>query len=584
MKCTTDPDHPAVIEGDSVLTYDGLRTRVTRLARRISVLAAGTDDVVALYLPRGTDLVVAATAALTAGVAYLALDTDQPTARSRALVEGAGAKLVITRAALADQVAVADATAVLVDAPDDTETAETPETAWPPTSPHPSAAAYVTYTSGSTGRPKAVVVEHGGLANLVDWYGRQYELTPADRMTQLARPSFDAFALEVWPCLAHGAALHIVPQELLATPADLVSWLHARRITVGFVPTPLAMELTGTPWPREEDGSARLRAMLVGGDRLSRGAPAGLPFTMYNNYGPTEGTVVATCGRVPTEDERPGTPPSIGTPIDGVTAYVLDPQGEPVPDGEPGQLYIGGAGVARGYLNAGPEDAARFSDDPYADEPGARRYATGDLVRRDADGHLHFLGRIDDQLKINGVRVEPGEVEAVLLKHAGVLAAAVVPHRADPDGAAALVAYVVLAEGTDPAEVRGRAADELPAVMVPVAVLPVRSLPLTSHGKVDRADLAARPLPEAEDAPEGTYTSALERQIAGLWTQLLGVPSVAPSDSFFDLGGDSLRVIRLVKAARKQGLELIADDIYAYPVLRDLAGALPAPANDESGR
>ncbi|MFE9402175.1 non-ribosomal peptide synthetase [Streptomyces sp. NPDC006530] len=581
------PNRPAVVEGDNVLSYADLRTRVNALARRITELGAGPDDVVALYLRRGTDLVVAASAALSAGAAYLALDTDTPSARSRDFIEGAGAKLVVTQAALAEQVAMAGATAVLVDAlpePAAGPAADGP-TGWPVPALLPSSAAYVTYTSGSTGQPKAVVVEHGGLANLVGWYGEQYTVTTGDRMTQLARPSFDAFALEVWPCLTHGAALHIVPQNLLSVPAELVAWLHGRHISVAFVPTPLAVELIDLPWPREADGTARLRAMLVGGDRLGRGAPDGLPFMMYNNYGPTEGTVVATCGRVPAEREQRGTPPPIGTPIHGVTAYVLDPQGRPVAEGETGELHLGGAGVARGYLNAAPEETGRFGDDPFAGRSGARKYATGDLVRRDADDTLHFVGRIDDQLKINGVRIEPGEVEAVLLKQHGVLAAAVVPHRTAPDAAVALVAHAVLAEGVDPAEVRRGMTDELPAVMVPLAVVRVEALPLTAHGKVNRVELSARPLPEAQVKPEAPHGNALELQIAELWMELLGVPTVAPTDSFFDIGGDSLRVIRLVKAARREGLALQADDVYMYPVLRDLASAvLKAPQDDEQGR
>jgi acyl-coenzyme A synthetase/AMP-(fatty) acid ligase/aryl carrier-like protein len=296
--------------------------------------------------------------------------------------------------------------------------------------------------------------------------------------------------------------------------------------------------------------------------------------------------VVATCGKVPTAGTEGDAPPSIGTPIRGVSAYVLDPAGQPVQDCEPGELYLGGAGVARGYLGAGARDAEKFSDDPFADGPGGRRYATGDLVRRDADGQLHFLGRLDDQLKINGVRVEPGEVEAALLKQTGVLAATVVAHRTSTDAPASLVAHAVLADGTDESEVRRRLAEEVTAVMVPVAVVPVDALPLTPHGKVDRAELSARPLPapdtDADADPGNAYKTPLEQQIAELWTEVLGVSPVAPSDSFFDIGGDSLRVIRLVKAARRQGLVLIADDVYMYPVLRDVAdAALKSSQTDE---
>ncbi|WP_051766577.1 non-ribosomal peptide synthetase [Saccharothrix syringae] len=554
------PAAVAVVDEHTSVTYGDFQQRVDALADRLRRLGVRRDERVAVYLERSADCVLAAAAVLASGAAYLMLDVRQPAAWTRLLLDRGAARVVITRPDLWATTAVEGLSTV------DVTTARRPlPIGAPPRPAEPvpdDAAAYLNYTSGSSGAPKGVLVEHAGLANLVDWYLQRHRVGPDDHLTQLARPSFDAFALEVWPCLAAGAALHVVPPALTAAPAELRDWLCRSGITVAFVPTPLAEQLLELPWPDR----GRLRDVLVGGDRLTAYPGAALPFRLHNNYGPTECTVVATCCEVP-PGGPPGEPPPIGTPIPGVSAYVLDERRRPVADGEPGELHLGGVGVARGYL--GDPERNGFWADPFSAEPAARAYATGDLVRRAPDGQLHFLGRVDDQVQVRGIRVDPGEVEPVLRSHPTVDRAVVVGRDRQ------LVAYVTAGDGpVDPAALRRFLQARLPDYLVPAVVVPLDELPTTGHGKVDRRALAGLPLrrPEAEPPPEPA--DDLERVLTEAWLEVLDATEVHPHDNFFEIGGDSLRVSRLVGRSRQRGLVLRPDDVYAHPVLRDLAAAL----------
>jgi amino acid adenylation domain-containing protein len=580
------PHQPAVVDGERLVSYAGLAASAGALAEVLRAHGAGRDVPVALYLPRSADLVIAATAVMVAGAAALPLDVNQPPARTRQLIADSGTRLVLTYpdrmvdlggAARAVRGDPGGPVVVTLDPVDAAPPAATPPAEVAPAEVAASALAYITYTSGSTGTPKGVLVEHLGLANLVDWYLDRYAVTPADRMTQLARPSFDAFALEVWPCLAAGAALLIVDAALLQAPQRLAAWLHANAVTVCFVPTPLGERLMDLPWPRRPDGGAHLRAMLVGGDRLGRYPPHDLPFAVFNNYGPTECTVVATCGPVPAAPAgpAPGEPPSIGRPIPGVRAYVLNDVRRLVPDGEAGELYLGGVAVARGYLGAPELTARRFPSDPFSPAAGARMYATGDLVRRRPGGELSFLGRVDEQIKINGYRIEPAEVEAALRGLPGVRAAAVVAHRPDPDAPQTLVGYVV--GGGGGAAVLAALGEHLPDYLVPAEIITVDQLPVDANGKVNRAALRAGALPASASAdPPQTAPDEVAEAVVALWRDVLGVPQPGADESFFDLGGDSLRVIRLVSRARQRGLPLRPEDVHRHPVLADLIEAVRA--------
>ena len=554
------PGRPAIVDGDRVLDYGQLAREVAVLSARLRTAGAGGESVVALYQDRSVELVIAALAVMTSGSSYLCLDPGQPLTRIRQLVRHSQARLVI---APQDPWHLEDEGVATMVYPD--ESAVQPRaTADPGLRLTPGTLAYVNYTSGSSGEPKGVLIEHEGLANLVDWYRDCYLVAPGDVMTQLASVTFDAFALEVWPCLASGATLHLVPARLRTDPAGLARWLVDTAVTVSFIPTPLAEELLAGAWPASAEQTA-LRALLVGGDRLHRYPPPGLPFRLYNNYGPTECTVVATCGEVTADPDRTE-PPPIGRPIRGVTARVLDRDGRPVPDGTAGELVLSGVGVARGYH--GEPSADRFA----VGSAGERTYATGDLVRRSSDGVLSFLGRLDGQLSIRGVRVEPAEVEAELLKHASVRQVAVVGHASAPDAPAALVAYVVTDGTTDGSALRRWLAAEVPEYLVPAALICLDAVPVDCHGKIDRESLARRPLPfEVARQPSPDVAA---HPLSAVWRDALAVAVADPEAHFFECGGDSLRLIRLVSRARAAGFAVQPEDVYEHPVLSDLIRAV----------
>lgn len=347
-----EPDRPAIVDGALTLTYGDLVARVGTLVGRLREGGVGRDSVVAVYLPRCAELVVAATAVLVAGAAYLPVDINQDFTVTRRMLRESGATRLVTMSKLWSINGDAGPVPLYVDDP---HLAQGTPTA--PDPPQPHALAYLGYTRAATG----VLIEHASLTNLVDWYGRCHQLTPDDHMTQLSSPASDRFALEVWPCLANGATLHVVDPRLLSAPAGLAEWLRRAGVTVCSLPGGLVEPL--------------LRADL--------------PFRLFTNYGHTECTVVATSGEI-----VPGTPgrPPIGRPIQGVVAYVLGTDLAPVGDDRPGQLYLAGAGLARGYVGPYADVAGRFVPDPFSGARDARMYATGDLVRRDPAGTLHVIG------------------------------------------------------------------------------------------------------------------------------------------------------------------------------------------------
>ena len=572
------PEAPAVVSGGELLTYAELRRRASGMARRLRHLGAGPEVLVGISLDRSPELVVTLLAVLESGAAYLPLDPALPRERLDFLLADSGAAALVGRRALAGEAAAtweAERPCLWLDDEPAPELAGEPEEEPPATA--ADALAYVIYTSGSTGRPKGVEVGHRSLLNLVAWHLRAFGLTAADRATQLAQMAFDASVWEIWPALAAGAALHLPDEATRTAPELLRDWLVERQITVSFLPTPLAESVLALPWP----GEARLRALLTGGDRLRQAPPAGLPFTLHNNYGPTEGTVVSTSGPVAPRGVDGAaaavTPPSIGRPIDGVQALVLDAELAPVPVGVAGELWVGGASLARGYRGRPDLTAERFVPSPFAalaGLPGERLYRTGDLVRLAPDGRIDFLGRADDQVKVRGYRIEPGEIEAVLLDHPAV-GEAVVVVREDARGEARLVAYVVPREpaagGTAlAAELRGLLAGRLPAYMVPSAFVTLEALPLTATGKVDRRALPAPDL-AADDVTEAPRDQ-VEELVADLWKDVLGIERVGRDDDFFACGGHSLRATQLASRLKQAfDVDLPLKAVFEDPTVARLA-------------
>lgn len=545
-----EPTRVAVADAHGTWTYGELNARADALAAALRDRGVGCDVLVAVCMTRSREMIAAWLGILKAGGAFVPLDPSYPPERLAFQLRDSGAPVILTQPHLRG---------ILPELPPgvsviEIDPASTPDlgTSLPDHStravatPRSDALAYVIYTSGSTGQPKGVQIEHRALMNLVSWHQRTYAVKPNDRATHLASPAFDASVWEIWPYLTAGASVHIPDDETRISPAALWQWFAANGITLGFLPTPLAEAALAQPWPTH----LALRALLTGGDQLKRPAPSNFPCPVINHYGPTENTVVATAGVVATRGA--GTPP-IGRPIQNTTCYVLDRELRPVPFGVPGELYIGGESLARGY-HARPElTAEKFVTNPFATippsnaplasvNPAARLYRTGDLVRWRSDGQLEFLGRIDNQVKIRGCRIELGEVEAVLERHPQVREAVAIA-RPDDRGQVQLLAYVVATPSAAPTEdeLSEHLRQLLPAYMVPASIGVLEAWPLTANGKIDRRALPppgvrAIAVANAESAP----VAGREQVIARIFSEVLGRTSIGRHDNFFELGGHSL--------------------------------------------
>lgn len=558
------PDALAVVFGGEQLTYRELNQRANQLAYYLQAHGVGSpasaETVVGVCTERNLDMIIAKLAILKAGGAYLPLDPAYPDERLAFMMTDAQIPLLLTQSALIEKrpafvaaftnqpAACAPHAVICLDTDWETIARSCPhpgQAANPPSKVTAEQLAYVIYTSGSTGRPKGVAVIHRTVVNLITWYHQAYALTAADRTTQVSGMAFDASVWEIWPTLTRGACLYIADDITRLAPSKLVAWLVAQRITVCFLPTPLAEAVLDEPWPAE----TALRYLATGGDALHRQPPATLPFTLVNNYGPTENTVAATW--TPVESGDSGQTPSIGQPLANVQVYIVDQHLNPLPVGVPGELYIAGDGLARGYLNRPEITAERFIPNPFSAQPGARLYRTGDLARylpaSNGCANIEFLGRIDHQVKVRGFRIELGEIEAVLAQHPALAQAVVLAERTDA-GDHRLAAYVV-PQATPPEsdELRHFLRAKLPEYMIPANFLCLDKLPLTPNGKVDRAALPA--FKSDGGVRAATFVAprtALETTLAEIWAAILPVEAVGIHDNFFDLGGHSLLITQIV--------------------------------------
>jgi len=520
---------------------------------------------VGLCLPRGLDMVVGALAILKAGGAYLPMDPAWPPDRLAFVLEDAQSPVLITNVILSRQIPYGRHVIVDLAPP---ETAAQSE-GLPRAKIRGDDLAYIIYTSGSTGQPKGVEIPHGGLVNLISWHQQAFSVTSADRASHLAGLSFDAAVWELWPYLAAGASVHLV-DELTRSSAELLrDWLIANKITISFVPTPLAEDLLRVKWPT----STRLRIMLTGGDTLHHYPPAGLPFVLINNYGPAEGTVVATSGPMPS-GRHDGTLPPIGRPIINNQIHLLDEQLLPVPPGTVGEIFIGGAGLARGYRNRPDLTAERFISDAFSAKPGSRMYKTGDLGRLLPDGQFTFVGRVDEQIKIRGFRIEPNEIICALNQHPAVRESLVLA-REDSAGDKRLVAYLVQEPDScvTPKSLRGYLRRCLPEYMLPSAFVRLEAFPLTPNGKIDRAALPA-PAPEntLHDTLSAAAPTPTQQRVIEILTALLGHQKIGLEDDFFLLGGHSLLGAQLIAKLRETfQVELALRTVFDTPTVVALA-------------
>jgi len=561
------PDTIAVAAGKQTITYGELDARANQLGNYLRTLGVGPEVVVGLCLERSVGFVVGALGILKAGGAYLPLDPAYPRERLRFMLTDAQAPVLVTRREIADGLAEGAWHTVALD----TERSDIARQAAsdPESTVDADTLAYVIYTSGSTGEPKGVEITHGSLQNLVFWHREAFAVTAADRATQIASPAFDASVWELWPSLTAGASVHVPDEETRVAPELLRDWLVAQGITISFLPTPLAEAAMTLVWP----SATALRILLTGGDKLHTYPPASLPFTVINNYGPAENTVVATSGRVlPTEN--PGAPPSIGRPITNVEAHILDAEHRPVAAGSEGELYLGGASLARGYRHRPQLTAEKFVPDPFSAVSGARLYQTGDVVRARPDGSIDFVGRSDDQVNIRGRRIELGEIITTLNRHAAVRASHVVA-REDLAGELRLVAYVVPNPGHEPTAnaLQAFLGTSLPDFMVPATFVRIEAMPTTANGKVNHAAL---PAPDATnhlwEETSAEPRTPLEERLTEIVATLLGVEQVGINNNFFLLGGHSLLGMQLISRARDAfGVEIPLLKLFESPTVAELA-------------
>ena len=576
------PDAPAVVGAGAGLTYRELDRRANALARLLRGAGVGPDVPVGVCLERSATAVVAVLAVFKAGGAYVPLAPEYPAERLTFMLADSRAPVLVADPAAWTQPVPAGVT--LLPPPASDAVADP----LPDATDDPRHLAYVIYTSGSTGRPKGVAMEHGPLLNLLQWQTRALPLAAGTRVLQFAPLSFDVSFQEIFSTLAAGGTLVLVPEEVRRDPRGLLRLLTQENVGRVFLP-PVMLHQLAEQIVHGDFVPTGLREVITAGEAL-RITPAVTRFfsllpgcTLHNHYGPTETHVATAHVLTGPPDAWPALPP-VGQPIDGVEIRLLDDAGQPVPDGEPGALFLGGACLARGYLHRPDLTAARF-----VELDGTRFYATGDLARRGPDGTLHFLGRADDQVKIRGFRVELGEVEAILSQHPAVRETAV-GVRVDPVGGdnQELVGYVVPRPGVAApaaAELRRWLFDRLPHYLVPTHFATLPALPLTPSGKVDRRALpryeAARAEARSTDAiPPAT---ALEKIIARLWEETLAIKNPGARDNFFEVGGDSIRAVRVhTRLAQALQREFPITALFEHPTIAALARYLspdePPPA------
>ncbi|MEW2493516.1 amino acid adenylation domain-containing protein [Streptomyces nodosus] len=571
------PDAVAVIDAAGEVSYRELDERADRLARRLAAEGAGPESWVAVALPRGATLLTALLAVLKAGGAYVPLDPEYPADRIGYILDDARPRLLLTDSTVTGLPEVPGVRRILLDdASDEGALAQPPGDAPSETGPTapvlPANPAYAIYTSGSTGRPKGVVVSRANIANLVADMRNRFGVGAADRLVAVTTVAFDIAALELFVPLSAGAGVVIASRDQVLDPPALGRLITGSGATI--------MQATPTLWQAlvsERPGALAGLRVLVGGEPVPAGLAARLrelAAEVTNVYGPTETTVWSTSALL---SDRPGLPP-IGRPIANTRVYVLDSALSPTPVGVPGDLYLAGDGVARGYAGRAGLTAERFTADPFG-APGSRMYRTGDVARWADDGRLEFVGRVDDQVKIRGFRVEPGEIEAVLTEHEDISRATVVT-RPDESGENRLAAYLVPAPGrTVPAvdALRAHAATRLPDYMLPAVFVPLDALPLTPNGKVDRAALPA-PDFAALVTRQGPRTPQ-EEILCGLFAEMLNLTSVGVHDNFFELGGHSLHATRVVSRIRSVfEVELPLRELWEAPTVAELVGRIGGAA------
>ena len=571
------PDAVAVTFGDEALTFRGLDERANRLAHHLRGLGVGPEVRVGICLERSPELMVAILGVMKAGGAYVPVDPAHPAERIGYVLDDSGVRVLLTQERLRERVPAGEGVRVVAVDGDRDAVAASPA-GLPESGVGPENLCYVIYTSGSTGRPKGVAMHHRGVCNYIDWGARFYGADAGSGAPVFSSMAVDLTITNLLPLFA-GHPVRFLPEE---SPVEALAEVLRAGPGFGLIKiTPTHLSLL-TPLLTAEEARGATRTLVVGADFLSAEttlfwqdqAPG---VRLVNEYGPTE-TVVGCSAYVLEPGRHRAGPVPVGRAIQNLAFHVLDAQGEPTPVGLPGELYIGGVGVARGYLGRPALSAEKFVPDPFA-APGARMYRTGDRARWLAGGDLLILGRTDNQVKVRGYRVEPGEIEAVLRRHPGVRECLVVL-REDRPGDRRLVAYVV--GGAGAGELREHLRASLPEHMVPDAFVPLETLPLTPTGKIDPRTL---PAPEygRGDADGEEPRSEVEAELIRIWEELLGIEGIGPTQNFFDLGGNSFLALRLFALVnRRLGHDLPLSTLFAGATVRGMAQALDGRTRSEA--
>lgn len=577
------PDAVAVVYAEpgqprQTLTYGALNARANQLARHLRARGVGPEVPVGMCVTRSTAMLVGMLGILKAGGAYVPIDPAYPPDRQAFMLADTQTPVLLTERALLNTLPPTQAHVISLDAD------------WPAIAAHADAnldggaqgdnLAYIIYTSGSTGQPKGVEIAHQSVINLIEATRPVFNFAADDVWTVFHSYAFDFSVWEIWTPLLCGGRLVIVPQAVTQSPTAFLALLRSEGVTV-VNQTPSALQRlldlynVADPLP--------LRLICCGGEAMPRTLAQRVlawNIPLWNFYGPTESTVWAACGPVTTPGDTPTVP--VGRPLSNIRLYILDPYQNPVPIGAPGELYIGGVGLARGYFNRPQLTAEKFVPDPFSTEPGARLYKTGDAARYLEDGSIEFLQRLDTQVKIHGFRVELGEIESALARHPAVREAVVVI-RPGSDGDHRLIAYWTAAHPSADApttsDLHEFLTQRLPAYMIPGVFVHLDALPLTPNGKIDRQHLPApdttRPTLSTAYVPPRTEAEAT---LARIWANVLQVTQVGIHDNFFELGGDSILSLRIIAEAREAGLHLTVQQLFEFQTIAALAASLLPPA------
>ncbi|MRN52282.1 non-ribosomal peptide synthetase [Paenibacillus monticola] len=539
------PDQVAVFSNDNVLTYAELNRKANQLAHKIREIAPDKSSIVGIMTEPSVEMLIGILGVLKAGCAYLPIAHDYPADRIEYMLKNSAVRLLLTKNKYRKNLSFDNDVIILDDSSiyrGDCQNHDVKGEA--------DDLAYVIYTSGSSGQPKGVMVAHKSLVNLSYWHKNYFNITAADKSVKYAGFGFDASVWEIFPYLLSGSTIHVIDEDLKLNMHKLNQYFEEHHITISFLPTQVCEQFIGY-------GNTSLRILLTGGDKLKKFIPE--RYQLFNNYGPTENTVVTTCHLVESIDQVI----PIGKPIANNQIFILDRDMHLTPIGVPGELCIAGESLAVGYLNLPDLTASKFIQNPYAVQE--RLYKTGDLARWTPDGSIEFLGRIDQQVKIRGNRVELGEIEAQLIKHTAVEDAVVVC-KEDPNGIPYLMGYFISGTTSDPIALKEFLGTQLPAFMVPLHLIQLSEFPVTPNGKVDKNLLTLLELPKVANPSEQLPGTATEQTVGGIWNKLLNLESISVHRNFFDAGGDSLKTMLLISLIEKElGVKLSVVDVFNAP-------------------